>query len=74
MGAERTLVNMVAGVESMETFAEVACWRFLARTMAYPKRAGVAEIPLPLVGCGELSLGGKCWRGVIEVVDVGKTA
>ena len=74
VGAEQTLVGMVAGVESVQTFAEGACGRFLARTMADPKRAGVAEIPLPLVRCGELSLGGTCWRGVVEVVDVGKTA
>ena len=71
--AERALVNKVAGVESVECFVEGACGRFLAHTMADPGRAGVAETPLPLVGCSELSLGGKCWKGVIEAVDFGQT-
>ena len=74
VGAERSLVSKVAGVEGVECFAEGACGRFLARTMADPERAGVAEVPLPLVGCGELSLGRRCWGGVIEMVDIGQTA
>ena len=72
--AEQTVVNKVAGVESVECFTEGACERFLARTMADPSRAGVVEVPLPLVECGELSLGGRCWRETIEEVDVGWTA
>ena len=71
VGTERTLVNMVAGVESVECFAEGACGRFLAHTIADPERAGVAETPLPLAGCGELSLRGKCCMGVIEGVEFG---
>ena len=72
--AEETVVNKVAGVDSVECFTEGACERFLARTMADPSHAGVVEVPLPHVGCGELSLGGRCWRGTIEEVDVGQTA
>ena len=74
IGAERTLMNKVVGVDSVECFAEGACGRFLARTMADPSYTGVAEVPLLLVGCGELLLGGKCWRAVIVEVDVGQSA
>ena len=66
------MVNEVAAVESVETFERAAAGRFLARTLCDPVRAGVAETDDPvLVGKGVLSLGGACWRGVVEVVDLG---
>ena len=74
VGAEQTLVNKVVGVESVQAFAEGAYGRFLARTMTDPGCAGVAETPLPLVGYGKLSLGGKCWKGMVEEVKFGQTA
>ena len=56
----------------METFARAAAGRFLARTICDPVRAGVAAADDPvLVGGGVLSLGGACWRGAVEVVDLG---
>ena len=72
LGSQRTLVRKVAVVEDVETFLRAVAGRFLTRTMCDPDRAGVAEADdLVLVGKGVLSLGGKCWRGDIEVVDLG---
>ena len=62
----------VAAVESIETFARAAASRFLARTICDLLWAGVAASDdLVLEGKGALSLGGACWRGVVEVVDLG---
>ena len=72
LGSRRTLVQGMAAVEGVETFARAAARRFLARTMCDPVRAGVAAASDPiLAGSGTLSLGGSCWRGVVEVVDLG---
>lgn len=47
-------------------------WSFLARTLCDPSRAGMAEpVGDELVGAGTLAPGGPCWRGVMEVVDLG---
>ena len=69
VGAEKVLVRQIAAVEDMETFAEAAQGRFLARAISDPGRAGVPDPPRGIDG--ELSLGGTCWRGSIEVVDLG---
>ena len=59
-------------MENVETFVRVAAGRFLARTMCDPVRTGVAAAVDPvLAGKGALSLGGACWRGPVEVVDLG---
>ena len=45
VGAERKLVQQIAAVEDVETFAEAACSRFLARAISDPMRAGVPDPP-----------------------------
>ena len=69
VGAEKVLVRQIAAVEDVETFAEAAQGRFLARAISDPGRAGVPDPPRGIDG--ELSLGGPCWRGSIEVVNLG---
>ena len=72
LASRKSLVQGVAAVESIETFARAAAGRFITRTLCDPVRAGVAAADDPLlVGLGALSLGGSCWRGVVEVVDLG---
>ena len=72
LGSRKTLVREVAAVEDVETFARAATRRFLTRTMCDPVRAGVAAADDPLLaGMGALSLGGSCWRGRVDVVDLG---
>ena len=64
------LVQGVAAVEDVITFARAVAGRFLARTMCDLVRAGLGAADDPvLAGQGALSLGGACWRGVVEVVD-----
>ena len=72
LGARKSLVRGLAAVEDVETFARAAAGRFLAWTLCDPVRAGVATTDDPVMdGRGELSLGGACWRGKVEVVDLG---
>ena len=72
VGSRKTLVRGITAVEDVETFARAAAGRFLARTICDPVRSGVVGAgDLVLEGKGELSLGGACWRGVVEVVDLG---
>ena len=72
LGSRRSLVWGVAAVEDVETFARAAAGRFLARTMCDLVRARVAAEDDPLLGgLGSLALRGACWRGVIEVVNLG---
>ena len=71
VGAEKVLVRQIAAVEDVETFSEAAQGRFLARAISDPGRAGVPDPPRGIDG--ELSLGGSCCRGSIEVVDLGCT-
>ena len=72
VGARKEYVRKMAAVEGVETFACAAAGRFLARTMCDPIRAGVAEVvDTVMAGAGELSLGGRCWRGAVELVDLG---
>ena len=72
LGSRKTLVQGMAAVEDVETFARVAAGRFLARTLCDPVRGGVAVADDPvLAGKGALSLGGACWRGPVEIVNLG---
>ena len=70
--SRRALVRGVVAVEDVEVFVRAAASRFLARTLCDPDRAGVVAADDPvLVGKGALSLGGPCWHGIVEVVDLG---
>ena len=72
LGSRKTLFRGVAAVEDFETFVRAAAGRFLARTMCDPVRVGVAAQDDPLLlGMGALSLGAACWRGRVDVVDLG---
>ena len=72
LGSQKTLVQGLAAVESVEMFVRPAARRFLARTMCDPVRAGVAGTgDLALVGKGALSGGGACWQGEVVVVELG---
>ena len=72
VGARKEFVRKMAAVEGVEKFVRAAVGRFLARTMCDPIRAGVAEIvDTVMAGAGELSLVGRCWRGAVELVDLG---
>ena len=71
VGARKEYVKKIAAVEGVETFARVAAGRFLARTICDPSRAGVAEGgDAVMARAGELSLGGSCGRGAVEMVDL----
>ena len=61
-----------SGGGGVETFARAAAGRFLAWTMCDPSRAVVAVSgDAVMEGAGELSLGRSCWRGTVEMVDLG---
>ena len=70
-GSSGRKVNAIAAVEDVETFAKAATGRFLARTLCYPPRAGVGMVDEGIAGKGRLSLKGDCWRGHVDVVDLG---
>ena len=63
--------NAITAVEDVETFARAASGRFLARTLCDPPRAGIGVVDERIAGQGHLSLGGVCWRGGVDVVDLG---
>ena len=70
-GSSGTKANAIATVEDVETFARAASGRFLARTLCDPPRAGIGQVDEDLAKVGTLSLGGRCWRGEVQVVDLG---
>lgn len=71
-GTRREYLWKVAAVVSMEMFARATAGRFLTRTMCDLSHAGVAQNgDVALEGAGAPSLGGRCWRGRVEVVDLG---
>ena len=73
-GGERELwrtVSAIAAVEDVETFGKAATGRFLARTLCDPPRAGIGVVDEGITGKGRLSFGGTCWRGSVDVVDLG---
>ena len=72
LGSRKTLVQGVAAVEDVETFARAVARRFLARTMCDPVGAGLAvAVDLVLAGMGTVSLSEACWHGEVDVVDLG---
>ena len=62
---------IVAAVEDVVTFPRSATERFLARTLCDPSRAGVGMVDENFTREGKLSVGGECWRGHVDVVDLG---
>ena len=63
--------DAIAAVEDVETFARAATGRFLARTLCDPPRAGIGVVDEEIPGKGQLSFGGECWRGRVDVMDLG---
>ena len=70
-GSSGRKASAIAAVEDVETFARAATGRFLARTLCDPPRAGIGVVGKGIAGKGQLSCGGECWRGLVEVVDLG---
>ena len=70
-GSSRRKANAIAAVEDVETFAKAATMRFLARTLCDPPRAGIGVVDEGITGKGRLLFGGTCWRGRVDVVDLG---
>ena len=70
-GSSGRKANAIAAVEDVETFAKAATGRFLARTRCDPPRAGIGVVDEGIAGKGQLSVGGTCWRGIVEIVDLG---
>ena len=70
-GSSGRKANALAAVEDVETFARAAAGRFLAHTVCDPTRAGVGVVDEGIAGKGQLSIGGDCWRGHVDVVDLG---
>ena len=71
VGVDMRKANAIPAVQDVETFARAASGRFLGRTLCDPLRAGVGQLDEGLAEKGELSLGGRCWRGRFNVVDLG---
>ena len=70
-GTSGKKAGAIAGVEDVETFAKAATGRFLARTLCEPTRAGIGVVDEGIAGKGQLSFRGECWRGQVDVVDLG---
>ena len=70
-GSCGTKGNVIAAVEDVEKFAKAATGRFLARTLCDPPRAGIGVVDEGITRKGQLSFGGVCWRGSVDVVDLG---
>ena len=70
-GSSARKANAIAAVEDIETFAKAVTGRFLARTLCDTPRAGVGVVDEGISGKGRLSLGGDCWCGHVDVVDLG---
>ena len=70
-GSSGKKANAIVAVEDVETFAKAATGRFLARTLCDPPRAGMGVMGEGITGKGQLSFGGTCWRGRVDVVDLG---
>ena len=70
-GSSGRTANTIAAVEDVETFARAASGRFLACTLCDPSRAGIGVVDKRSGGQGHLSLGGDCWHGCMDVIDLG---
>ena len=63
--------NAIAEVEDVVTFGKAMTGRFLARTLCEPPCAGISVVDERITGRGQLSIGGDCWRGHVDVVNLG---
>ena len=70
-GTSGKKADAIAAVEDVETCARATAGRFLARTRCDPPRAGIGVVDEEIAGKGQLSFGGECWRGQVDVVDLG---
>ena len=70
-GSSGRKAGAIAAVEDVETFVRAATGRFLTRTLCDPPRAGIGVVDEGIAGKGQLACGGECWRGHVEVVDLG---
>ena len=70
-GSSSRKTNAITAVEDVDTFAKAGAGRFLARTMCDPSRAGIGKVDEEIMGRGQLSLGGDCWREPIKVIVLG---
>ena len=70
-GTSGKKANAIAAVEDVETFAKAATGRFLSRTLCNPPRAGIGVVDEEIARKGQLSFGGGCWRGQVDMVDLG---
>ena len=70
-GSSGRKANAIAAVEDVETFAKAATGRFLAHTLCDPPQAGIGVVGEGITEKGRLSFGGTCWRGRVDVVDLG---
>ena len=70
-GSSGRKANTIAAVEDVETFARAAAGRFLAHTICDPSRAGVGVVDEGIAGKDWLSFRRDCWRGHVDVVDLG---
>ena len=70
-GSSAEKMNTFSAVESVETFASASARMFLARTICDPTQAGVGLVDNRVVGKGELSYNGACWKGLIWEVGLG---
>ena len=70
-GNSERKTEAIAAVEDVETFARAATGRFIACTLCDPQRAGIGRVDRGMTGRGQLSLGGDCWHGRLDVVDLG---
>ena len=70
-GTSGRKASAIAAVEDVETFARAVTGRFLARTLCDPPRARIGVVDEGIAGKGQPSCGGECWRGQVDVVDLG---
>ena len=70
-GSSGRKANTIAAVEDVETFTRAASGRFLACTLCDPLRAGIGVVDERIAGQGNLSLGGDCWCGCVDVINLG---
>lgn len=63
-------MNAIATVEGVEVFVRKACGRFEVQTLSDPLGVGIGQVSGGLEPAGGQSLGGDCWRGEIDAVDL----
>ena len=70
-GSSGRQANAIAAVKDEETLARATTVRFLARSHHDPSRAGIGMVDEGISGRVQLSLGGDCLSGHVDVVDLG---